>query len=427
MASDNGTLEDDQQPVTILEQVHPQTGEPLIPSAAKALIDQATSGLSEEEKLKAISTFQPDLPEDVGVKSPEPPAAVATEEAPAGPAEPEGARTTEQQRLEELRETIRKYLSGEETDPVRLRGIALQQDVDTRDRTDAQILSELAQKHGVEIPPSATDTAPAGGEAPATTESLAEEATVDANQEDFVLIDGVQVPRAVVDGGKPAIDEYLRTNREEPETQEETIARLEQEKQQLLQQLELGQGAQAGAEVEQIQRVFNFHGEEVNGLIFPTEQEWINTGMEDKKKFLDMAVNTNVGQMDKRYANYILGHMDEEMENDPKLSTEIAAAALWKINHGGLPPDQQRALVTRCPEACQLVAERLGRLDSVQKLLSKHGLEAFSMGEFFRNTLKKSGPKAAQALLMLLLVLAGGGLTAAAGPTVVKGLVGMAR
>ena len=65
------------------EAVHPQTGEPLIPPATKALLEQVTQGssLTDEEKLRAITGLQ-----TTSEESAPGPTVAPTEDTPAGPA-----------------------------------------------------------------------------------------------------------------------------------------------------------------------------------------------------------------------------------------------------------------------------------------------------------------------------------------------------
>jgi len=169
-----------------------------------------------------------------------------------------------------------------------------------------------------------------------------------------------------------------------------------------------------------------FTGPVMDELQWPSNAEWVNMSEEDKVKFLEKAVNTNVASMDKEKAQRILSKIEKNKKNDPRYAVEVAAAAIYEATEGKLTDKKVDKIMANCPEAAKLMARRLQETKQVRELLDDLGLKGVDISGEISKWLKKGAPQVAKALLMLILALAGLGGAAAFGPGIAKGLFGLA-
>lgn len=166
-----------------------------------------------------------------------------------------------------------------------------------------------------------------------------------------------------------------------------------------------------------------FRGRKIEGVKFPSINEWAELSEKERIDFIKKAIRTEAASVTDTEARDIIRHLDRDQTNDPEYSAKVAAAAIYKDSHGGLTNRERNRLMLTNPEVGLLLAERYQSLDTFRKTAEKLGLKGFSFTEWFSETLREHGPKAASAILMLMALIAAG----AVGPSVIKGVVGIAR
>ena len=351
------------------------------------------------------------------------------EEAPAEPAGPEGTRTAEQQ-LGELQEAMENFHSGDAELRSRLEEIAIQQDISTEGKTDGQIINEIFAKLGFKIPPPTEAVAVGENENRPPTERpawLPPDAWpgLDGNW----YKDGVKLEDP---SGRPAwlppdawlgpdgwyVDGKRIEAPAEPETPEETIARLEEETRQLREQLGQPRQTQApAAERAQEEDPFaltpdNYSRKDLDGRI-----SYVEKVVGAKREGDD--------EMDNDLAHATLDDLENMDLTDPNKVRQVARAADFLARRGGLNLHYIEGLQLQCPEVAGAMMKRLEGLTKFKKLLERHNMKGFSFYELWRNTLKMS-PAAAKWILIAALTLGGGVALAGLGPGYAKMLGGIA-
>lgn len=166
-----------------------------------------------------------------------------------------------------------------------------------------------------------------------------------------------------------------------------------------------------------------FRGRRIEGVKFPSIKEWAELSEKERIDFIKKAIRTEAASVTDAEARDIIRHLDRDQTNDPEYSAKVAAAAIYKDSHGGLTNRERNRLMLTNPEVGLLLAERYESLDKFRKTAEKLGLKGFSFSEWFSETLREHGPKAATAILILMSMIAAG----AVGPSVIRGVTQFAK